>query len=129
MATSATNLSACSPAAEKALFSFPTWAVVDTGTAANTATVTGITGQQHCLTHLTVSLSAAPSAATVIQVKDGSTVIWQVQVATESRVITENFETRPLHASTGADLVITCGSAGGTTTQTVSACGFTIKAP
>lgn len=128
MATATVTLSGVAPAAERALFAFPTWTTKDTGTAAAlTATTSAVAGYQHCLTHITVSFSAAPSGALQLLIKDGTTTIWQTELGTEVRIYTENFETRPLHASVNADLTATVASAGGSVVQTIQMAGFSVK--
>lgn len=130
MTTTSANLDALSASAEKAAFGFPAWTAIDTATAAALSAKTAAKArQQHCLTHLTLSFSTAPSSALTLTVKDGTTVIWQVEISTSTLVFTENFETRPLHASTNADLTVNVGSAGGSVVQTISTAGFSIMSP
>jgi hypothetical protein len=126
----AANLGAASIAAERALFGPPGWTVV--ASASNDALVAnqaGVTNKQHWLTHLTLSFSAAPAAPTTLTVKDGSTVIWQVEISITTIVLTENFETRPLHATTGAALTVNVGAGGSGVVGTISASGFTTAGP
>lgn len=120
------NLAGLLPAAEKAAFGWPTWTSLDSQSSATaTATKTGLAGYCHALTHITVSSSAAPSGAVTLTIKDGTTIIWQVELATGVLTFTENFETRPLHASVGADLVASIGSTG--STGTISMAGLSVK--
>ena len=130
MSTNSVNLAATSISAEKAAFAPPTWTAVDTGTnGALVANVVAVARQQHYLTHFTVSFSAALAAPVTVTVKDGTTVIWQVEIGVLSSTFTENFETRPLHASTNAALSVNVGAAGSGVVQTISAAGFSIMAP
>lgn len=116
--------------AEKDAFQFPTWTVIDTGSNATLAASIGAKAQQqHFLTHFTVSFSAALAAAVTVTVKDGTTVIWQTEIGTEVRIYTENFETRPLHASTNAALVVGVAAAGSGVTQTISMAGYSRMQP
>ena len=71
---------------------------------APTVTVTGVAGKSHYLTDLSVS---SDKAGSILLVKDGTTVIWQVQVG--ASFYTHHFEV-PIKASVGADLVITIDS-------------------
>lgn len=118
---------------QKEVFTFfpPDW-VVTTTTANNTAVVTtktGVAGKQHYLLHYSASVAAAPGAATSVLVKDGTTVIWREEFATDVRRVECNFEKRPLYASNGATLTVTLAALGGTTSGTVNMSGFTQTAP
>lgn len=103
------------------------WTVIHSATAsALSAGAVAVAGSQHYLTHATISFSAAPAAGTAT-VKDGTTVIYQVEFGAHlTGPIDLNFETRPLRASVGAALTVTATSAGGSVVQTVSASGFTM---
>lgn len=128
MATASRTLSGVAPAAEKALFAWPTWTEMDTETNTTaTATHTALAAYQHALVHLTVSFSVATATALTLLIKDGTTVIWQVELAIGVFTFTENFETRPLHASVNADLVATVGAAGSGVVGTISMAGFSVK--
>lgn len=112
---------------DKLSFGTVDWTVIHSATAtALSAGPAAVAGSQHYLAHATVSFSAAPAAGT-IQVKDGTTVIFQVEFGAHiTTPIDLNFETRPLRAAIGAALTVAVGSAGGAVVQTVSATGFTV---
>lgn len=130
MTVTVRSLAATSPPAEKAAFGVPTWTMYDTATnTALSAIKAALAQQQHYLTHVTLSFSAAPATALVLTIKDGTTIIWQTEISTDVRTFTENFETRPLHASTNAALNIEVGAAGSGVVQTISASGFSVMAP
>jgi hypothetical protein len=124
-------LSAISLAAEKALFGVPTATVVGiAATGANTATFTGKTGQQWCLCDVSVSFAATTTAASTLTIKDGTTVIWQVELPTltSPAPVVLSFAKRPLHASSAANLVIGLTSPGAIA-STISASGFLVTQP
>jgi hypothetical protein len=119
------NLAGNTPA-DRLSFGPPDWTVIHSGTAAAlSAGPAGATNKQHWLTHAIVSFSAAPAAGT-ITVKDGTSVIFQVEFGAHiTNAIDLNFEQRPLRATVGAALTVNVSSAGGAVVQTVSATGFT----
>lgn len=130
MATNSVNLAASAVPAEKLAFAPAKWTAVDTNSnAATSANVVAVAGQQHFATHVTVSFSTVPATALTLTIKDGTTVIWQVELSTTNTIFTENFETRPLHASTNAALSANVGAAGTGVTSTISLAGFTAMAP
>lgn len=130
MANVETTLQAISPSAERALFGLPTWtAIASESNATVTASKAALATFQHCLTHLSLSFSAPTTNVLTLQVSDGATVIWQVQIATGFLTYTENFETRPLHASSGVALTATVAAAGAGITQTIALCGFSVRQP
>lgn len=89
------------------------WSVVDTQTNA-TATATKAGGQnlQHFVTGVSISFSAAPAAAVVIEVRDGATVLerYQIPAANTAPIIT-NF-VPPIAITTGNAATVTVGAAG-----------------
>ena len=130
MGNTTVALSAQQPPAEVAAFGLPTWTSYDTGTnAALTATTALVANQQHYITKVTASFSAAVAAAVTLAIKDGTTVIWQVEIAPGVLTFTENFETRPLHGTRGTAVNVTVGAAGTGVVQTVCMAGFTAVAP
>jgi hypothetical protein len=46
-----------------------------------TATHAAVTGKQYRATHVQASFSAAPSSPVLLQIKDGTTVVWEGYVA------------------------------------------------
>lgn len=72
--------------AEKASWGGPEWVVGKTVTAAATvAVIAGATNAsnvkvQHYLDHLTVSTSIVSTVVSSVQIKDGTTVIWECQL-------------------------------------------------
>lgn len=94
--------------AEKAAWGGPEWTVGGCTTAgAAVATIAGATNAssvkvQHYLDYLSVSLSAVASTAAAIQVKDGTTVIWEEQIGIGFLRNNWDFSHRPLRCTAGA---------------------------
>lgn len=110
--------------AERLAFGAPDWTLIDTATAtALNAVLAAVQGVQHVLEHVTLSYSAATAVAT-LQVKDGSTVIWQAEIPAAAGPFIFDFSKCPLRATTGASLSVIVGSAGGAVVQTISAIGY-----
>lgn len=87
-----------------------------------TATVTGIAGKTMYVTDIAGS---SDKAGSILSVKDGSTTIWQVQLATTAAGINafdQRFES-PLACTAGADMTV---SVDGTTTAKANVAGFYI---
>ena len=129
MAATSGALAARSVNAEKALFGGAgSWAMDTETTGAATATRTGVTAKQHCCFKVVVGFAVAPTAAVTLQVKDGTTVIFQTQIpAALTAPVPIDFGLRPLWATQGADLVATCTDAGGIVNLWM--CGDTQQAP
>lgn len=107
--------------AEKQAWGGPDWTVLATGT--NVATVAVIAGNtattgvkvQHYLDYLTVSAAPAITAATTVQIKDGTTVIWEFQWALTAPTVNHfDFSRRPLRNTAGALLSAGTSSTVGT---------------
>lgn len=120
--------------AEVASWGPSAWTVVaHTTNGTNTAVVAAVAageagGQkpaaQHFLCYATISVSTAYTTATNVQIKDGTTVIYQIELAaTAPLVIDLDFSHRPLCASAGNSLSVVQGPSGGGL-QTVSIAGF-----
>ena len=95
--------------AEKAAWGGTEWTVMGLGTAAaTTATLAGNTNNagvkvQHLLDHLTLSVSGAITVASTVQVKDGTTVIWECQWGIGAPLVLDfDFLLRPLPTTPGA---------------------------
>ena len=128
MATTTSVLSGISGAAEVLLFGQPATTTIMTATAtALDATLTPAADQIARMRHLTLSYSATPAAST-LTVEDGTTVLWQAEIATAGPHIFD-FSGSPLRGSRGAVLHAKVGSAGTTVVQTISFIGDKIKAP
>ena len=126
--TTQNTLVSISPAAEKALFGWPQWTAIDSEVNVPcTASAAVKAGYSNAATHVTASFSTAAASALTLQILDGSSVIWQVELAAGTLQFTENFETRPLAASVGATLNAVIGAAGTSVTQTVSMAGIWVK--
>ncbi len=107
--------------AEKAAWGGPDWTVIGLATAAtSTATLAGATNGanvkvQHYVDYVTFSGSLANTVAATVNIKDGSTVIWEAQfpIATSPFFIPVDFPGRPLRNTPGAAMsasVTTLGS-------------------
>ena len=119
MATTTIPLASISVNAERALFGQPDFTVLQTATAtALSAAYTPSAQDIARLFKLCASFSAAP-AVSVIQVMDGSTVIWQQDIPAAAGPYQWDFSAKPLRASAGAVLSVTMGSAGGSVVQTI----------
>lgn len=121
MASTTTTLQAISVVAERALFGQPGFTVLDTATAGALAASYTPADSFKCarMFHLTLSYSAAP-AASVLTVKDGTTVIWQAEISASAPFVHAfDFSAKPLRASAGAALSANVGSAGGAVAQTL----------
>ena len=115
MATVVTLAKAFNTAAEIASYGGPDFTslgFITAGTA--TAIVTGTANTQLFADYVTVSYSLAISAATTVTIKDGSTVIWTLQlgITTGPTQYHFDFSHRPLRASSGANLSVDAGSGG-----------------
>lgn len=96
--------------AETKAWGYAEWTVVGLNTAgATTATLAAATTSantampiQHYLDHLTVSASGAITTAAAVQIKDGSTVIWECQWGVGGPLMMDfNFEKRPIPNTAG----------------------------
>lgn len=104
--------------AEKAAWGGPEWTVIGLATAAaSVATLAGATNAnsvkvQHYLDYVTFSGSLANTVATSVQIKDGSTVIWEAQfpISTAPMLLHFDFSDRPLRCTAGAALIATISS-------------------
>ena len=115
MPSTTNTLQAVGVSAERALFGQPKFSVIDTGTHAALDANTAPLGNQSVvrLFVLNVSASAAPATALTLQVKDGSTVIWQCELAAAAPFAYEfDFSNKPLRGSNGATLHATLGDPG-----------------
>lgn len=95
--------------AEKASWGGPEWTVGKTTTAAATvAVLAGATNSagvkvQHYLDYLTVSWNLANTNVTSVQIKDGTTVIWEAQIPiAQASPMHFDFSHRPLRNTAGA---------------------------
>lgn len=89
--------------------------------AASAATKTGIAGQRHVVTSITASYGTAPAAAKLLEIKDGSTVVWSIYT-------TSGHYTFPhgLRLSSGNDAVGALAASGtGGVSSTVTIAGYT----
>lgn len=127
--SSVTNvLAPVSLVAERAFFGQPDFTVVQTATnsaLAATYTPADANHGQCRMFYLTLSFSAAPTAPLTLTVKDGTTVIWQVEISVSAPFVQNfDFSARPLRASVGAALSANIG-ASGAAVQTISWSGDT----
>lgn len=123
--TTQNTLVSISPSAEKALFGWPRWTAIDSQVnVPNTASAAVRANYSNAVTHLTVSFSTATATALTLQLLDGTSPIWQVELAAGTFQFTENWETRPLAGSVGTALSAVVGAAGTSVTQTVSMAGL-----
>lgn len=103
------------------------WSVVAT-TAANavvTATKAAVTGKTHYVTGYRLSASGAPAATVSATLKDGATVVEQVEIpAAVIAPIVVTFR-HPLKCTKGALTEVSCPAIGGVTRCTVTLHGFT----
>lgn len=119
--------------AETKAWGYSEWTVGATTTAAaTTAVVAAVTSgntvkAQHYLDYLTVSMSLVATNTTSVQIKDGSTVIWEAQLAISGPTYYHfDFSKRPLPASAGAALTATVvASLGAGNVQEVMIVGHT----
>lgn len=102
------------------------WSVVDTQTNATaTATRAGAANRQHFVTGLAISFSAAPTAAVVVELRDGATVLERYQIpAANTAPIMTNFMP-PIAITTGNAATVTVGAAGAGVVASVSVRGKT----
>lgn len=90
--------------------------------AASAATKTGIAGQRHVVTSITASYATAPAAEKLLEIKDGSTVIWSLYIKTGVAIAFPH----GLRLSTGADAVGALAASGtGGVVSTVTITGYT----
>lgn len=97
-----------------------------TQTAANGALAVGpaaLAGNQHFLRQVVVTASADLTAAKVMEIKDGTTVIWHEDLAINFRRLVLDFNP-PLQATIGAALTVTV-EASGAATCSANVKGFT----
>lgn len=115
--------------AEKWEFGAADWTVYDTGThAALAAVVAAVAGVQHAIAYVTLSFAAAPVAACVFTIKDGTTIIWQAEIATDvPRVVNFDFSKRPLRAAAGAAISANLTDPGVAILATISASGISSR--
>lgn len=108
--------------AETKAWGYSEWSVGATTTAGTaSAIVAAITSgntvkAQHYLDYLTVSMSGVATVASSVQIKDGSTVVWECQIAIGGPTYYHfDFSKRPIPAAGGAALtasiISTLGSA------------------
>ena len=120
--------------AEQAAWGPAAWTVLATGTnSANVAVVAAIAGGgpgglkppvQHFLSHATISVSAAYTTVGNVQIKDGTTVIWQLEIALAAPLVIDIEFARPLAATPGNLLSVSQPAAGSAIVQTVCISGF-----
>ena len=87
------------------------------------ATKTGVAGKRHYITDI---MASSDLAGAVVQVKQGTTVIWQCQlqvVTTGGLAVMDHSFVTPLVGAIGADVSITVN---GTTAQYANIAGFTL---
>ncbi len=121
-------------AAEAAMYGQPMWTLLDRGTnSVNAAVVAAVTSAvtkpavQHFIDRITISYSAAPAVST-LQVLDGSTEIWAVQIsATGPFVYDFDFSGAPLRNTAGASMTVGLSAAGGSVVQTVAVIGHSTR--
>lgn len=90
--------------------------------AATAATKTGIAGQRHVVTSITASFATTPAAPKLLEIKDGTTVIWSAYI---TAAFTKEF-TPPLRISSGADAVGALAASGtGGVVSAVTIAGYT----
>lgn len=90
--------------------------------AASAATKTGVTGQRHVVSSVTASYATTPAAPKLLEVKDGSTVIWSEYITAGVHRVFDP----PLRLSSGADAVGALAASGtGGVVSTVTITGFT----
>lgn len=106
-----------------------TWSVVVSQTnAPATATRAAATGKQHFITGFSFSMSAAPAAAVVVEVRDGATVIDQFQIPAAAQAPLVVSYSRELQCTTGNAATITVGALGAGIVATVVLKGKTFNA-
>lgn len=79
--------------------------------ATSTATKSGIAGQRHYVTGIAASYATSPAAPKLLEIKDGTTVVWSVYL---TNTFTHNFD-RPLRITRGAaaEAVLAASGTGG----------------
>jgi hypothetical protein len=132
MADTPVTLSSVSPAAEKALFGWPSMVAIGAAaTGANTATLTAPTnavGMQWAVTSVAVSFGAAVASASTLTILDGATVIWQVEISVaQIAPLLFNFD-RPLHGSRNAAVQASLTTPG-SVKSAISLAGFLVPVP
>lgn len=109
-------------------FAPTTWTVVASQTNATaTATKSAEAGKTHYITGISFSMSAAPAAAAVVQIKDGTTVIDQMQVPAAAQAPFVHNYTPPLQVTMGNLASITVGALGSGVVGTVVLKGKTFS--
>lgn len=90
--------------------------------AASAATKAGIAGQRHVVTTITASYSADPAANKLLELKDGTTVVWSMQMKAPTHVVFP----KGIRISTGAAAVGALAASGtGGVTGHVTITGYT----
>lgn len=130
MADDLRTLAAYSAALEKIAFALPDWSAVGTTTAATCTATATAPGEafQRVADKAVVSFSAAPAGVLAFTLSDDTTVIFRCEIpaaATAPIVI----PLRGLRAARNKALTASVGSAGGSTVQSITLTGWTIKAP
>lgn len=113
------------PTADKLAYGMPDWSAIHSDTAAALSCgPAAVANEQHFATRLTLSYSAAP-AVSVLTIKSGSTVLFQVEISATGPFVYDFEFKRPLRAAVGSALTANVGSAGGAVVQTLILQGFT----
>ena len=90
--------------------------------AASAATKTGVTGRRHVVTGIAASYATTPAAPKLLEIKDGSTVVWSAYI---TAVFSEQFPAG-IRISSGADAVGALAASGtGGVVSTVTITGYT----
>lgn len=126
MAVTVHTLQAVSVIAERALFGQPDFAAMDFGTSVALNASVSPNGQDIVrMFKLCLSYSAAP-VASLVEVKDGATTIWQQNIPAAAAAYQWDFSAKPLRGSAGNSLWATVGSSGSAAAQTLVWTGDTL---
>ena len=89
---------------------------------ASAATKTGIAGQRHVVTSITASYATTPAAPKLLELKDGSTVVWSLYITAGVHVPFP----KGIRITAGADAVGALATSGtGGVVSTVTITGYT----
>lgn len=95
--------------------------------AAATATFAGVTRQAYLITGVTISASGTPAAAVSVTIKDGTTVIEQIEIPAATFAPVRINYNRPLEITIGATVAALLPALGAGIKGTISLHGFAVQ--
>lgn len=89
---------------------------------ASAATKAAVSGQRHVVTSVTAGYATTPATPKLLELKDGSTVVWSMYITTPVHVVFQN----PIRLSTNSAAVGALAASGtGGVVSTVTVAGYT----